>query len=125
MIGTLTILRLLKAESNENQINAGVASWQNGSFTFLRSDRGREGELPIEMAKGEPRDPNLDDPAVKMHRDIIHLRANYLQRACIATEIKNLRIWEATLSEWMLTGRNPKDVLAMIRLYRTMTNGHG
>ena len=77
------------------------------------------------MPKGEPRDANLDDPAVVMHREIIHLRANYLQRACIATEVKNLRVREAVLDEWMLRGKNPKDVYEMIRTYKLMLNGHG
>jgi len=70
------------------------------------------------------RDPNLDNPAVKKYRDIIHLQTNYLQREEIALTVKNVRIWEAVLLEWMLEGRNPKNVLSMLKIYRNM-NGNG
>jgi hypothetical protein len=71
-----------------------------------------------------PRDPNLDNPAVKKYRDVVHLQLNYLQREEIALTVKNVRIWEAVLLEHMLRGRNPKDVLVMLRIYRNM-NGNG
>ena len=66
------------------------------------------------------RDPNLDNPAVKKYRDIVHLQANYLQRAEIALVVTNERVWEVILLEWMLRGRNPKDVLSMLRAYELM-----
>lgn len=69
------------------------------------------------------RDPNLDNPAVRKYREIIHLQANYLQRAEIALVVTNERIWEATLIEWMLEGRNPKNVLGMLRVYQSMNGG--
>jgi hypothetical protein len=76
------------------------------------------------MPKGIPRDVNLDNPAVKLYRDIARLQANYLQRQCIAEEVTNVRIWEAVLTEWMLSGFSPKNVLGMVKMYRGL-NGNG
>lgn len=69
------------------------------------------------------RDPNLDNPSVMKHREIIHLRANYIQREIIAEEIWDVRIWEGVLVEWMAHGRNPKDVLGMIKAYKVIIDG--
>lgn len=69
------------------------------------------------------RDINLDNPAVRKYRDVIHLQANYLQRAEIALVVTNERIWEVVLLEWMLEGRNPKNVLGMLRVYQSMNGG--
>lgn len=78
------------------------------------------------MATEKKRDPNLDNPAVKKYRDIVHLQANYLQREEIALMVTNERIWEVVLLEWMLAGRNPKNVLGMLRAYQLMApNGNG
>jgi len=66
------------------------------------------------------RDPNLDNPSVKAYRNVVHLQANYLQREEIALTVTNERVWEVVLTEWMLRGRNPKDVLAMLRAYELM-----
>lgn len=71
------------------------------------------------------RDQNLDNPAVKKYRDIVHLQANYLQREEIALTVTNERIWEVVLLEWMLEGRNPKNVLGMLKTYRNMNGGNG
>lgn len=71
------------------------------------------------------RDPNLDNEAVRTYRDVIHLQANYLQREEIALTVGNVRVWEAVLLQWMLEGRNPKNVLGMLRAYDLMMpNGH-
>lgn len=72
---------------------------------------------------GQPRDKNLDNAAVKKYREICHLNCNYLQRAEIALVVTNERIWEAVLIEWLLSGYNPKNVLGMLKLYRTMNGG--
>lgn len=73
------------------------------------------------------RDPNLDNEAVKKYREVVHLQANYLQREEIAYTVEDsargLRIWEAALIEWMLRGRNPKDVYAMLQTYKLMSGG--
>lgn len=69
------------------------------------------------------RDPNLDNEAVKLYREIVHLQANYLQREEIALVVTNERIWEAVLIEWMLCGYNPKNVLGMLKLYQSMNGG--
>jgi hypothetical protein len=81
----------------------------------------------MSAATVKKRDPNLDNEAVMKYREIVRLQANYLQRECIAETVENsargLRIWEATLIEYMLHGRNPKDVLAMLKSYQLMSNG--
>ncbi len=73
------------------------------------------------------RDPNLDNQAVKKYREIIHLQANYLQREVIAETVhdseRGLRIWEATLVEWMLAGYSPKNVLGMLKQYKANVDG--
>lgn len=78
-----------------------------------------------EAVEKKQRDPNLDNEAVKKYREIIHLQANYLQREEIALTVGNVRVWEAVLLQWMLEGRNPKNVLGMLKSYEAMTNGNG
>lgn len=65
------------------------------------------------------RDPNLDNKAVKLYRDVVHLNCNYLQRAEIAATVdeRGLRVWESVLTEHMLHGWNPKDVLRLLKTY--------
>lgn len=77
------------------------------------------------MPKGVPRDPLLDNAAVRLYREIVHLQLNHVQRACVAEEVTNLRVWEAVLLEFMLSGRNPKDVLKMLRTYELQAHGIG
>lgn len=71
------------------------------------------------------RDPNLDNEAVRKYREVIHLQANYLQREEIALTVGNVRVWEAVLLQWMLEGRNPKNVLSMLKSYREMMPNGG
>lgn len=70
----------------------------------------------------KPRDKNLDVPAVKLHREIIRLQCNYIQRALIADTVddseRGLRLWEGVLIEHMAHGWNPKDVMTMLKHYR-------
>jgi hypothetical protein len=76
----------------------------------------------METQPKRQRDPNLDNPAVMKHREIIHLRANYIQRQEIAATVdeslRGLQIWESTLVEWMLCGYSPKNVLGMLKQYK-------
>lgn len=71
------------------------------------------------MPKGVKRDLNLDNPAVRSYKDIIHLQLNYLQRQFVVESIPNtprgLRIWQAVLTERMLKGCNPKNVPDMVK----------
>lgn len=71
------------------------------------------------MPKGVSRDRNLDCEAVKKFREVIHLQLNHVQRAVVADTVecneRGLRIWEAVLVEHMLAGRNPKNVLPMLK----------
>ena len=83
---------------------------------FLSCDLSQK---PNGTRNGKGRDPNLDDPAVKKYREIARLQANHIQRAEIAATVddRGLRIWEAVLTEHMLHGWNPKDVLRMLKTY--------
>ncbi len=69
--------------------------------------------------KGTPRDKNLDCLAVIAYKDIIHLQANYLQRAEIAEKIqcteRGLSIWRGVLRDHMLRGWNPKNIPFMLK----------
>lgn len=82
-----------------------------------------ETELSPKAKAVKKRDPNLDNEAVKKYREIVHLQANYLQREEIALLVTNERVWEAVLLEWMLEGRNPKNVLGMLKVYQSMNGG--
>lgn len=79
------------------------------------------------MVKGVPRDLNLDNEAVKKYREVIHLQANYIQRAVIAETVsdsdRGLRIWEGVLIEWMLHGWSPKNVSGMLKNYNAVIDG--
>lgn len=74
--------------------------------------------------KGEKRDPNLDCPAVKAYREIVHLQLNYLQRQFVAEKVqcsqRGLSIWRDVLTDSMLNGRNPKNIPYMVRLWEGM-----
>lgn len=81
----------------------------------------------IETQQPKKRDPLLDNKAVMKHREIIHLRANYIQREFIADSVseseRGLRLWESVLVEWMAHGRNPKDVMGMLKAYKVVVDG--
>lgn len=74
--------------------------------------------------KGQPRDPNLDNAAVKLYRDVVRLQSNYIQRELIADVVEDsprgLAIWEAVLIEHLAHGWNPKDVMVMLKNYKAM-----
>jgi hypothetical protein len=71
--------------------------------------------------KGTKRDPLLDCPAVIEFRNIIHLQLNYLQRQFVAENVscceRGLALWRATLREFMLEGRNPRNVVYMTKIW--------
>ena len=73
------------------------------------------------MPKGVKRDPRLDCALVKIYRDVIHLQLNYLQREYVVEKVscceRGQRLWKSVLEEQMLTGRNPKDVPRMVKLW--------
>lgn len=81
----------------------------------------------IELEPPRRRDPLLDNKAVMKHREIVHLRANHIQREYIAGTVhdsdRGLRIWEGVLVEYMAQGRNPKDVTAMLKRYNDVIDG--
>lgn len=70
---------------------------------------------------GKKRDVNLDCPAVQEYRNIVHLRLNYLQRQFVVDKIscceRGLALWRATLNEFMLEGRNPRNVVYMVKVW--------
>lgn len=71
--------------------------------------------------KGEKRDPLLDCPNVKAYREIIHLQMNYLQRQYVVENVscceRGQRLWRATLTEFMLSGMNPKNIPYMVKIW--------
>lgn len=71
--------------------------------------------------KGTKRDPLLDCPIVKIYRDVAHLQMNYLQRQYVAEMVscceRGQRLWRASLTEWMLHGYNPKNILGVVKLW--------
>lgn len=73
--------------------------------------------------KGQKRDPLLDCPNVRSYREIIHLQMNYLQRQYVVQKVscceRGQAIWRATLTEWMLHGYSPKNVIGMVKLWES------
>lgn len=81
------------------------------------------------------RDPNLDHPAVRMHREIIHLNANHIQRREIVATIdwamqemglqadRAVLIWQTVLKDYMLAGNRPTNVKYMLDLYEEKIRG--
>ena len=81
------------------------------------------------------RDPNLDHPAVRMHREVIRMSANHIQRREIVATIdwavnevkleadRAVLIWKAVLERYMSEGKNPKNVRYMLDLYEERIRG--
>lgn len=71
--------------------------------------------------KGTKRDVNLDCPAVIEFKNIIHLQLNYLQRQFVVENVscceRGLAIWRCTLTEFMLEGKNPRNVVYMVKVW--------
>lgn len=71
--------------------------------------------------KGTKRDKNLDCPNVQTYRDIVHLQLNYLQRQYVVEHVscceRGQRLWRATLTEFMLEGKNPRNVVYMVKIW--------
>ena len=85
--------------------------------------------LNVQSTPSKMRDPNLDNPAVRKYREIVHLQANHIQREDIALTVENsergLRIWEAVLLEHMGAGFPPKRIDWMLRSYLKMFPAKG
>lgn len=81
----------------------------------------------MSTAKQVKRDPLLDNDAVKLYRQIIHLQMNYIQRAFVAETVecteRGLRIWEAVLIEHMAHGWNPKNIPFMLKTWQNQYYG--
>lgn len=77
--------------------------------------------------KGTKRDPLLDCPIVKIYRDVVHLQLNYIQREFVAANVscceRGQRLWRATLVEFMLEGKNPRNVPYMVKIWENMFFG--
>jgi hypothetical protein len=86
-------------------------------------------------ARSAPRDPNIDHPAVRMHRQIVRLTANHIQRREIVATIhwatqemgleadRALLIWQSVLKNYMLEGKRPTNVKYMLDLYEEKIRG--
>jgi len=74
--------------------------------------------------KGEKRDPTLDCENVRAYREIIHLQLNYLQREYVVKNVscceRGQALWRSTLTEFMLEGRNPRNVVYMVKIWENM-----
>lgn len=55
--------------------------------------------------KPQPRDPNLDHPAVKLYLDICHSTPNHIQRAAIVAKVTRLDLYDQILRQFMNEGR--------------------
>lgn len=73
--------------------------------------------------KGQPRDPLLDCPNIRIYREIIRLQMNYLQRQYVVQKVscceRGQAIWRATLTEWHLNGFNPKNIPGMVKMWES------
>ena len=77
--------------------------------------------IPLPKTKGKKRDVNLDCPAVADFRSIVHLQLNYLQRKFVVENVscceRGLALWRETLKEFMLEGKNPRNVVSMVKIW--------
>jgi len=79
--------------------------------------------VPKKGAK-QQRDPNLQCGLIQIYRDVIHFYPNHLQRQYIVENVscceRGQRLWRATLVDFQLEGRNPKNVIAMVKAWGNM-----
>lgn len=77
--------------------------------------------------KGTKRDPLLKCPNIIAFRDVVRLQLNYLQRRFVVEKVscceRGQRLWRSVLEEQMLCGRNPKDILRMVKLWEAAYYG--
>jgi hypothetical protein len=69
-----------------------------------------------------PRDPLLENQAVKTYREVARVTANATQREDIAEKITDFLLWEETLRHWLGHGWSKYNVTGMIDSYK---NGGG
>lgn len=62
-------------------------------------------------------DPNLQNPAVQLYRVKCRLNPNDEQRKLVAEQVKDIPLWEATLTKWMQSGWSPRNVAGMVHRY--------
>jgi len=86
-------------------------------LTIKDKDHSNATVPPMGKGKKKPRDPNLDHPAVKMYRQVMHLTANHVQRELIVRVVKNLELWQDTLEHWAGHGWRPTNVQAIMDSY--------
>lgn len=68
--------------------------------------------------KSQPRDPNLDHPAVKLYIDICHSTPNHFQRELIVGTVTQLDLYEEILRKFMSEGRPAQRVDWTLERYR-------
>lgn len=89
----------------------------NPSFNNLDSIQG--GDLKNTPSKILERDPNLEHPAVKVYRGIVHITANETQRKAIVEAVGyDVDGWRACLEHWRGHGWSPTNVTGMIQSYK-------
>jgi hypothetical protein len=75
--------------------------------------------------KPQPRDPNLDHPAVKLYIDICHSTPNHVQRQAIVDKVMQLDLWEQILKQFMLESRPAHRVDWTLERYANATADRG
>lgn len=75
-----------------------------------------------DIARGKPRDPLLDHPAISAYRGIARLTPNPTQRELIAAAVgeeeTEVAKWRRVLTEWVGHGWNPHNVTSQLEAYR-------
>jgi len=76
---------------------------------------------PLVSKKGTKRDPTLQCNLIQIYRDVVHFYPNHIQRQYIVEKVscceRGQRLWRATLSEFMLEGKNPRNVAYMVKIW--------
>ena len=73
---------------------------------------------PAEKKAKKERDPNLDNSAVVLYSEIMHLTPNHFQRDLIVKKVKDLDNWKETLAHWAGHGWRPTNVKGMLDSYQ-------
>lgn len=68
-------------------------------------------------ARPQPRDANLDHPAVKAYRGVCKLTPDETQRAAIAGTVTDVQKWRAVMQAWLLAGYRKQNLAGMLDWY--------
>lgn len=107
-------------DSNETVTKHNVTSNEKVTKSDAREEKSKEEEKKkLHAAEPPVRDPLLDNGAVKMWKDKIHLTAPAgAPRERIAAEVTNLERWGQTLEAWVTRGHNKQNIDGQLAWYR-------